>query len=1104
MPGVVMMENGTRDTPSTNHDRHNGQLANGQNGLVSKTTDGSDGGANVMVNGNSSGNGNGPANANTNMAATSRINDLPEEIQHITQGYMPLGVLLSRLAQNTHNQLVDEIAALAKMPVSAPTVNSNSAHPDGVDDTSPENLAKKVRLLNFVQERHGEWVKALVISNWSRRAEPVSKLIDLMHHINTQRKIYDDSLDYMINIKRDLTYARLPNPDLRTALQVLSTGHAPWMPDINYIEPPPLTPKEQLHWVENLNTLLSLRLNLEDHENIPDHFQDYDIDSGRVTFKVAGEFEVDLTIADEDFEKQFWFIDFRFAFTPAPTELSESLRMYLENKVNEMLEKDGLYGCFKFLHEFVLTHKITEYVRQALELSKGRWVDTLKVERLNRAMSIQYWANRYPPDGPRSWIILGVHSGRKPGSLANEKSSSHLVLRWFRDNKEVKDVTLPIDSASISTEDLLNRVIGTHIESILGAIHDRLKPHGRFTKREAGLTLRTSRDNPIESALEVQLCDTQYQSLQISPITGLLVMKPQSNISRIGEQKLNWGTRDPIQEGVNCLESVRCHFAVDELNRRGRSIGWAMCRSPVKPEDVKALLQTKQHAHNQAIWLQRQGWPENWYLMVSMSLGGDRWWLIETMSHPTGPRVLSCTSLPLSCGTPKLSDKFFANITAFTAAVISQATDLRALHQQKIEHKAHGGINRSLPANMKVPTVFIRLSDMLGAQPHGSTRKVPSWALDFVQVMFTGMSHRISKLQSKLQESGGGIEGSAELARERHLMKTLVDARLKVAHAAQFGLLKGIVERDMAFNERLGVFAFRLEAPLGSSILDTLIHRVQALARLADCIEAIRRSDRDIQCEEITLSKVVFSYSGRLKSSSDAVAPQKGHRWKATLDLGTDKIKLLLEQCNPQLRVLDLFQKMLNSDLRFRKLPFFLSGLLPLQEALDSVEDAWQGLTMNDQGRVEIFSAHLDWLNVHYVVPGANRNTPRCLTMQIRLKERRGDVRWHIFREERGPMKNPDDEFKKILQKVWAAENGGWQYLGDSAAVEPDGRVGELVKAIDEAVRPLATRSPSVMKQSQAKAPPAKSHNQNQNHNKTMASNKGRQQQGAVVINIDD
>lgn len=1123
MPGVVMMENGVRAPLPTNHDRDHSQFqfVNGNGTFAPQSTSdrpngalvgsglGDNKGTSAMINGNENGDGAKSALPQRLNSNPSRMNDLPDEIQHVTMGFVPLGLLLSRLAQKTHNQLGDEIIALAKTQLPATAINGNSAHVSAAtDDTSPENLTKKSRLLNFVQEKHAEWVKVAVIARWSRNAENVSKLIDLMGLLRQQQAKYMEILDQIITIKTGLAFARLPNPDLHTAHYILSTGAAPWMPDLNYLEPPPLTNKEQLQWIENVNTLLSIRLNLEDYDSIPYYFRDYTIHSGRVTFKVPGEFEVDLTIADEDFDKQFWFIDFRFAFTPAPAELSDTLRMYLEGKVNEVLEKDGLNGCFKYLHEFVLTHKISEYMRQALELSRGRWVDTLKIERLHRAMSIQYWVGRYPPEGPRSWIILGVHSGRRANTAEDPKSCSHLTLRWFKDNKEVMDADIPLNEADISTEDLLNRVIAKHVGEILRSIYSRLKSNGRFTKRETGLVLDVHKDDPTQSSLKMQLGYRHYVTVGVSSSTGMFSMSPQTNITWIREQRLNWNSKDPIHDGLACLENLRCQYLVDEIKRRGKGPGWFISKGPVKMDAIKETLSLREIG--QLLWLRRYGWTDNWYIMVNLSLSGDKWWLMEVKNHDEGARISSHTNLPLSSHAPRLGDQFFSDLTMFTAAIISQTTDLRTLRQRRIRQITHDGTNYSLPASMKVPDILIRLSDIL-RRPHESEKRAASWARDFVQIMFKGTQKSSGKLQLLDRDGAPSTSVATKEELSKGSLRVVMDARLKVSDPSRFGLLKGHVGRDVAFNRRLGVFALRLEADVGTTILDTLAHRLQAIDKLADCIDAIRRSDRDIQCEEITLTKVVITYTNKSKSEikpskSDTAGQLQDKRWKVTLSLNPDAINLTFEKGNPQLRALDHFRHLINSELRCLKLPFFLSSTLPIHRALDAVEDAWENFAINNQGRVEIVAYHLDWYVMRYYLPGPNRavSSQRRLSLQIRLREHKEEAQWHIFREESGTVKRPDDEFKQALDKVFNAEDKQWQSLVDCAASKTDYRVGELIRATDEAIRRLAMQSPTLVKQNQIKAQMQAKNPAHASYHRNMATTKPRAQGGQAVVILDD
>ncbi|KAI0515288.1 mediator complex subunit MED14 [Xylaria bambusicola] len=1112
MPGVVTMESGASHFQSTNHDRSNGSLTNGApdtiNGIAGHAGNYNTVNTDAVPNGTiiNVGNSQSPG------PFTSRMNDLPDEIQHITQGFVPLSALLSRLSQQTHNQLGDEIMALAKMSLPSSTMNGNTVGIDvSSDDNSLENLNKKVRLLNFVQEKHGEWVKALIIANWSRKAQPVSKLIDLMHHINKTRAIYQGSLDYMINIKRDLTYARIPNPDLRTALHVLSTGQAPWMPELNYVQSPQITPEEQMRWIENLNTLLSIRLNLEDHENIPEQFQDFEIDSGRVTFRVPGEFEIDLTIADEDPEKQFWFIDFRFAFQPAPSELSDRLRDFLEMKVNEALQKDGLHGCYKFLHEFILTHKITEYVRQAMDLSKGRWADMLEVERLRRAMAIHYWSGRQPLDGPQSYIIMGVSSGREFSSSPNQNTSSRLTLRWFREGVEIKDIQFPLDEPTISTELLLNRVIGQHIEHILRRFHDAMKIQGRFVRREASLGINIVNNNPGESALTIQLNHEQYLTLKVAPITGtLLAISPQSRGSFDLQSQLNKDSRRPVTEHVALLEKFRCYFVEDELNRRGKSRGWSVCNPhPVKLEETRQFLGTR--GAYQLIWLKRRGIPDNWYIMVSQSLSGDQWWLIEVIKPSGSTKITTHPRLPLSPSMPRYSDRFFAELTFFSSAIISQIGILGAMHRERIKYCVQDRVNPMLPPNMKVPSIHVRLSEILGRHQSHISKHLSSWAFDFVEINVKNIEHKLP--QSSGPPTTGGTSGKEErpasLAQEQHRYNIVVDARVKVADPSRFGPLKGNVEHDVAFNERLGVFALSIDAEVGSSILDTLAHRLQALGRLASSIDTIRQSRRDVQCEDITLSNVRFSYTDQARPTSNETQ-QNVHRWSASLDLQTDNMKLVLDQNNPQIRATDQFNKLINSKEGFKAVPWFLSITLPIHRALNSVEQAWEAPTITNQCHVSVSVISLDCYTVQYVM-GPSKGMSRCLTLHIRLQNHNTRPEWHIYREEAGPNKQPDDEFHKVLQKLWLSDKRVWRYLGTSVAADVTHGVEILIKAMDEAVRPLVVvRSPSASKQPQPKAVGAK----NVGPNKNIGANKPRPQQtasggpigsgGPVVISLDD
>jgi hypothetical protein len=244
MPGVITMESSGQNGTRTDHDRNSNGVngANGANGTSQRAAPPKDkasgaataDGATKSINGDDGSRWQEPSQKAQAEQSQNRMNDLPDEIAHITQGFVPLSLLLTRLAQTAHNALQDKVAELAKMPVPAAAANGSSSYSSsGPDDSSAENLRKKGNLASFAQDWHGKWLKALVITEWSRKSDMVSKLIDLKFHLDQQRIYYDAALEDMVNVKRDLTFARMPSPDLKTALQVLSTGSAPWMPDVS-------------------------------------------------------------------------------------------------------------------------------------------------------------------------------------------------------------------------------------------------------------------------------------------------------------------------------------------------------------------------------------------------------------------------------------------------------------------------------------------------------------------------------------------------------------------------------------------------------------------------------------------------------------------------------------------------------------------------------------------------------------------------------------------------------------------------------------------------------------------------------------------------------
>ena len=149
-------------------------------------------------------------------------------LMHITQGFFPYSQLVNRAVQQCYNDLCDVITELADS-----TQAQQSSSANGKPD--PAAMQKRIRILEFAQTKRTEFIKLLVLSQWSRQAVDVSKLIDLQNFIRTRHFAYQAAVQRVADMKRDLVRAQVANPDLQTALEVLTMGRVSNMPEVSFV-----------------------------------------------------------------------------------------------------------------------------------------------------------------------------------------------------------------------------------------------------------------------------------------------------------------------------------------------------------------------------------------------------------------------------------------------------------------------------------------------------------------------------------------------------------------------------------------------------------------------------------------------------------------------------------------------------------------------------------------------------------------------------------------------------------------------------------------------------------------------------------------------------
>ena len=784
--------------------------------------------------------------------------------------------------------------------------------------------------------------------------------------------------------------------------------------------------------LENLNTLLSIRLNLHDYDSIPLQFKDFTIKSGRVTFKVAGEFEIDLTIADEDPEAQFWFIDFRFMFWPSVPTLAPKIRYHIESRVNEALAKDGLTGCYKYLHELALTHKISEFRKQAIDLARAKWIDALKVEALNRALSVQYWLDRYGPKGPRSWIILGVHSGKRKDGRPDSKTTSRLFVRWFRDSKEVPDVDVQFDTVNITAQSLLKTIIAKHVSHILTSIHDTLAAKPLFANRELALSLSVSLTEPAESKLEVQLTNEQHLTVKIEPITGRFVFSPASRLTTEWENYLNVRTINPALDGHTYIERLRRQLLAEEIVNRALSVGWIIANPGLKPDVLQPFV-PKGPFPPTILWFRRAGWLEDWCIAVIMGESGEQWLLFETyvFTFPLvtqiltpcfsadapantsssnvsqSRRIMSSIQVPSKLASPVPSYEYLLTLNIFAAALVSHYCNLRTLHGKRAAHM----LRPSRPSKaVTLPSIYVRLSELLVSKGKSARTGLP-WARDVVRLTFQGLEllppTSADTIASVVEnQTPGDIVLRRPTSQEIAVMIT--EARMSVPEPNGPNVLINInekVDKDIAFDPESGSFAFRLRSRIGESVIPDLVERLVRVERLVEFIQVLQKHEKALRCESVSLGKIVFTY-GNISASHGLDAMElDAHPYKATVDFSAmeNNMTLVLERGNPHLRISDFLAKVLNGSEGLDGVASILPLTLPVLRGLDGIENAWTPAPDTDKGEVFVNVRAIDWYMIRYnlkqSVP-APESPPRIrkIMLEVKLQHRRGDPWWYIKR----------------------------------------------------------------------------------------------------------
>ncbi|EEH38064.2 mediator of RNA polymerase II transcription subunit 14 [Paracoccidioides lutzii Pb01] len=981
---------------------------------------------------------NGPAHTKdaTKPTNPSLDDSLPPELVHISQGFFPLGQLINRAAQQCWNDLTDLIAELADPQTTALNSSSHAASAATANGKYPssqsaDHAQKKLRILEFAQSKRADFIKILVLSQWSRRAADVSKLIDIQAFIRMRYDCYNGAILSIGEMKRDLIRAQTANPDLAVALEVLSTGKVAAMNECSFIPPKPLTPKMMLKTLRKINKAIRTRLVL--HDQIPAAFTNYVVHDGRVTFKVPTEFEVDLSIAQEDRSSQFFFVDIRFLFSPSPPKPTGRLLDELDNRVNAMLMHSGLTGCFNLLHNLVLSNKITILFHQAIELARGPWLDTLRVEVLHRTLVVQYWINR---PRPKSWIEIGIKSGRRKIQIqdCSTPASPLLGLRWMRDGKEVQSKYIKFDLELLSTEAILRSVIALHVSYLLQSTYVGLSQGRLYASGALSVSLQTSMTEPGDCFLDVQLTKGRDLRVMIEPVSGTIIFR--STPLLLNRHDMDRSSEKPVVDDILFrISRLRSAAAVDEVESLSSAFGWQTVNSrDIRGEDLRRIFPANTL---RSILFFRKSWERNWGVAYTCSMDGDHWWVVElrTPSSQKGP--LSPQSARMVTGryggSPhRLNYGSFGQLDHALSGVLAIHANARCLSDLHGIHHFPSLPSLVLGPHLHVPNIFIRFR----------TVSLPP----ALQISPPIANNGKPPIKDTIRLSFRGIDPSSQCA-------------VMIAYGYFSREIKGIsllavrLDRSVAFQPNGRAFAMRFLTPVGQPVIIQLLARLQQLERIISTLEILKR--KSLKPLSLTLTRVRFAYA----AEGNARASINFNYHEQAVLSGIDSITRLSKQAplmilrttmdfhpqSPHRRIKESLTATLNGTLRPRTFTCIDTVLqllivtLPVLKALDHISiDPHADLPGNS--RLQIISRsskifHLRYPSVRYRF---------CIYAALR----RDRVVW-VLRDFTSPAEKDTREplEEKLRETIYNARRDGWQGMGNGALADSES-VGALLSTL--------------------------------------------------------
>ncbi|XP_045140092.1 mediator of RNA polymerase II transcription subunit 14-like [Echinops telfairi] len=263
------------------------------------------------------------------------------------------------------------------------------------------DVERKIEIVQFASRTRQLFVRLLAVVKWATHAGKVGTCATISSFLDRQAILFVDTADRLASLARDaLVHARLPGYAIPYAIDVLTTGSYPRLPTCireRIIPPDSVTSSEKQTALHQLNQILRHRLVTT---RLPPQLANLTVASGRVKFRVEGEFEATLTVMGDDPDVPWCLLKLEILVKDKETgdgrALVHSMQVHFIHQLVQsrlFADENPLQDMYNCLHSFCLSLQLEVLHSQTLMLIRERWGDLVQVERYNagKHLSLSMW-----------------------------------------------------------------------------------------------------------------------------------------------------------------------------------------------------------------------------------------------------------------------------------------------------------------------------------------------------------------------------------------------------------------------------------------------------------------------------------------------------------------------------------------------------------------------------------------------------------------------------------------------------------------------------------------------------------------------------------------